>query len=141
MDLFPNSHSSTLSRPISNHWSLVLDAFEESWGPSPFKFELCWVKENGFWDLIAHWWSESTPSGNKSFILHRKLKFLKCKLKSWRVTSFGSLTEALASILDDISQIDLHEQAGFLSEEDVFIRNNLQEQYRVKTIQEEIQWR
>lgn len=80
------------------------------WGPAPFKFELYWMKEKGFKDLIAAWWAEDILPNRKCFVLHLKLKWLKAKLKSWCTTTFGSLSESLATILSGISQIDLSKQ-------------------------------
>lgn len=80
LEVLSGSHIFVFPRPISNHWLMVLHSFEESWGLL-FRFELCWVKEKGVRDLVAGWWPEHNPFGQKGFILSQKLKFLKDKLR------------------------------------------------------------
>ncbi|XP_026450819.1 uncharacterized protein LOC113350934 [Papaver somniferum] len=40
------------ARPTSDHIPLLLDIFDPSWGPSPFRFEVMWFLENGFLQLL-----------------------------------------------------------------------------------------
>ncbi|RVW70775.1 Elongation factor 1-gamma [Vitis vinifera] len=68
---------STLSRPVSDHFPILLDGGGVRRGPVPFRFENMWLQEEGFKDLLGGWWQGLRFSGSFSFILAEKLKALK----------------------------------------------------------------
>ena len=72
----------TLSKPMSNHYPIMLDVGRVRSGPSPFRFENMWLKEEGFKDLLKDWWHGLNFKGSGSFILATKLKALKGILKT-----------------------------------------------------------
>jgi hypothetical protein len=49
---FPLVSQKRLSRPISDHFSILLDCGDVSRGRRPFKFENMWLKEEGFMGLV-----------------------------------------------------------------------------------------
>ena len=53
----------------------------------PFKFENMWLAVDGFRDLVSSFWCELRVSGSLSFILAKKLIFLKSWLKRWNKES------------------------------------------------------
>ena len=46
-------------------------------GLIPFRFEIIWLKEEGFKEMLKDWWQGFNFSGSYSFILREKLKALK----------------------------------------------------------------
>ena len=58
-------------------------------GPTPFRFENMWLKEEGFKDVPRTWWEGLNFFGSASFILAEKLKALKPLLKRWNKEVFG----------------------------------------------------
>ena len=44
-----------LPRPMSNHFPILLDGGRVRRGPTPFRFENTWLKEEGFKDLLKRW--------------------------------------------------------------------------------------
>ena len=72
----------TLSRPVSDHFPILLDGGGVRRGHVPFRFENMWLKEEGFKDLLKEWWQSLRFNGSFSFILAEKLKALKAILKS-----------------------------------------------------------
>ena len=82
---------SALSRPVSDHFPILLDGGGVRRGPVPFRFENMWLQEEGFKDLLGGWWQGLRFSGSFSFILAEKLKALKVILKSWNKEVFGKV--------------------------------------------------
>ena len=61
LDQFSGVTQSRLSRPISDHFPIILVRGGIRRGPTPFKFENMWLKVEGFKDLI-----EASGGGSKS---------------------------------------------------------------------------
>ena len=70
-----------LPRPMSDSFPILLDGGRVRRGPTPFRFENTWLKEERFKDLLKGWWQGLSFSGSFSFILAEKLKALKAILK------------------------------------------------------------
>ena len=60
-------------------------------GPSPFRFELMWLKNEGFKETLKGWWQNLQFHGSYNFILSAKLKALKGILKTWNREVFGKV--------------------------------------------------
>ena len=84
---FGNAIQRILPRPVSNHSPILLDNEGVRSGPSPFRFELMWLKFEGFKELLKGWWKILKFHGTYSFILAAKLKALKGILKVWNKRS------------------------------------------------------
>ena len=80
-----------MARSISDHSPILLDGEEMRGGPSPFRFENMWLKEEGFKEVLRKWWKGIQVSGSASFILIEKLKTLKPILRSWNKKVFGQI--------------------------------------------------
>ena len=63
-----------MPRPLKDHSKLQS-------GKVPFKFKNMWLKVEGFSDLIKKWWQEVEVEGFASFVLVRKVNFVKEELK------------------------------------------------------------
>ena len=66
-----------LARPIFDHSPIILDVCV--WGgrgmrkgPTPFRFENMWLKEEGFKEVLRKWWEGIQVSGSTSFILSER---------------------------------------------------------------------
>ena len=77
----------------------MLDCEGARKGPSPFRFENMWLKEEGFKDLLRNWWMSFQFRGSFSFTLSEKLKALKACLKIWNREVFGNVTARKESAL------------------------------------------
>lgn len=67
LDLFPNCFQMALSRPFSDHCSIVLELDLEDCGPPPFRMEMMWLKENSFVESVPEWWKEALTEGWMGF--------------------------------------------------------------------------
>ena len=79
-DRFPTQRC--LPRPVYDHFPILLDSDGVRMGPSPFRFELMWLKYEGFKEILKGWWQNLHFYGSFSFILFAKLKALKGILKA-----------------------------------------------------------
>ena len=73
----------TLPRPLADHCLILLDIEWIRSGPCPSRFEIIWLKFEGFKDLLRDWWQSLQFSGSFSFVLASKLKAMKGILKVW----------------------------------------------------------
>ena len=90
-DRYPDVIQKLLPRPLSDHFPLLLEVGSLARGKSPFQFENMWLKNDGFVDRIAAWWSNYSFSGPPSLVLAHKLKALKEDLKKWNYHEFGNV--------------------------------------------------
>ena len=45
-----------LARPVFDHSPILLDGGGMRGGPTPFRFENMWLKEEGFKEVLRQWW-------------------------------------------------------------------------------------
>ena len=74
-----------------DHFSILLDGGGLRKGPTLFRFENMWLKEEGFKSVLRMWWEGLNFSGSASFILAEKSKALKPVLRSWNKEVFGKV--------------------------------------------------
>jgi hypothetical protein len=61
-----------IPRLCSDHFPILLDTGNVSWGRRPFKFENMWLKAEGFVAHVKQWWDSYVFQGTPSFVLARK---------------------------------------------------------------------
>ena len=98
LDLFSGVTQIRLSRPISDHFPIVLEGGGIRRGPTPFRFENMWLKVEGFQDMVRTWWQGIDVRGSASYRLAFKMKEIKKKLKVWNKEVFGRLETNKASL-------------------------------------------
>lgn len=79
-------------------------------GPSPFHFELMWLKEKQFPSLIDGWREEIKVEGRAGHRLAIKLKLLKNKIKEWAKPQFGDVQVQKSNLLAEIQALDNKEE-------------------------------
>lgn len=79
LDLYPKVCQLALPKPASDHCPILLDSNYERWGLTTFRFELMWLEQKNFPELIAEWWKEFRVTGWAGFKLASKQKLLKGK--------------------------------------------------------------
>jgi len=79
----------------SNHWPLQLEV--QGIGTPKnrnFRFENIWLTHPDFISNIANWWFEDLHiQGTRMFLLHKRLKHIKLRLKDWNKNEFGNIFE------------------------------------------------
>ena len=71
-------------------------------GPFPFRFEIMWLKEEGFKETLRNWWQGISVETTASFVLMQKLKVLKGLLRSCIGGIFGNLAVKKAKALEQV---------------------------------------
>ena len=107
----------------------------------PFRFELMWLKYEGFKDLLKGWWQYLHFYEFFSFILSAKLKALKGILKAWNRDVFGKVETNKVEALSRISFWDDCEKVRALTLEEAEARVKARADFKSWALMEEISWR
>ena len=131
----------SLPRPIYDHFPILLDSDGVRSGPSPFRFEIMWLKFRGFRELLKGWWQNLKFHGSFSYIMAAKLKDLKCILKTWNMEVFGRVEVKKKEALQRVSFWDGMEMQRELVLEEREERFMAKEDFKSWAVMEEISWR
>ena len=110
-------------------------------GPSPFRFELMWLKNEGFKETLKGWWKNLQFYGSYSFILSAKLKALKGILKIWNRKVFSIVETNKKDALRRVTFWDDLEKERDLKLEEVEERVKARVDFKLWALAEEISWR
>ena len=130
-----------LPRPVSDHFPIMLDSEGVRSGPTPFRFELMWLKYEGFKEILKGWWQDLQFHGSFSFIISSKLKALKGLLKIWNREVFGKVEYQKKDALRRASYWDELEKERVLSLEEVEERVKAKDDFKRWALMEETSWR
>ena len=87
-------------------------------GASPFRFEIMWLRVEGFKDLLKNWWQSLCFNGTFKFFIASTLKALKALLKTWNMDIFGRVEVDKCKALQRVNFWDDLEKDRSLSLED-----------------------
>ncbi|RVW93878.1 Transposon TX1 uncharacterized 149 kDa protein [Vitis vinifera] len=141
LDLFSGVTQVRLSRPISDHFPIVLEGGGIRRGPTPFRFENMWLKVEGFQDMVRTWWQGIDVRGSSSYRLAFKMKEIKKKLKVWNKEVFGRLETNKASALDQVDFWDRVESERNLTVEEAGLKKDAKDSFKKWVLLEEAHWR
>ena len=130
-----------LPRPVSDHFPIMLDSEGVRAGPPPFRFELMWLKYEGFKEILKGWWQNLQFHGTFSFILAAKLKAIKGLLKTWNREVFGKVEDQKKDALRRVSSWDEIEKERGLSLEEAEERAKAKDDFKRWALMEETSWR
>ena len=132
---------SCLPMPVSDHCPIFFDSDGIRMGPSSFRFELMWLKNEGFKETLKVWWQNLQFHGSYNFILSAKLKALKGILKTWNREFFGKVETNKKDALLGVTFWDDLEKERDLKLEEVEEQVKARENFKCWALVEEITWR
>jgi len=114
-DHFQGVRQVILRKITSDHFLILLQMRPTFVAKRPFKFENIWLEVDGFADFVNSVWDDSNVYGSSSFVLAKKLNFLKSKLKVWNRDVFGHLDTKLGALIEKVKVFDAKEQLQSLT--------------------------
>jgi len=73
----------------------------------PLRLENIWLSHLDFLRNIKKWWNEDLQiQGSKMFLLHKRLKHIKFRLKEWNKKDFGNIFGNKKSVEEKIQELN-----------------------------------
>ncbi|RVW76178.1 putative mitochondrial protein [Vitis vinifera] len=141
LEMFNGATQIRLSRPISDHFPIVLEGGGIRRGPTPFRFENMWLKVEGFQDVVRAWWQGIDVRGSASYRLATKMKEIKKRLKVWNKEVFGRLETNKATALEQVVFWDRVESERILTVEEAELKKAAKDSFKKWVLLEEAHWR
>eukprot|EP00253_Pinus_taeda_P032555 PITA_32555 len=116
---------------VSHHWPVQLEV--QGIGiprNRAFRFENIWLTHLDFISNIANWWSEYLHiQGPRMFLLHKRLKHVKLRLKDWNNIEFDNIKVVANRLKPLLPTLVSGEQSGYV--EGRKILNNIIQDHEV----------
>ncbi|XP_077252632.1 uncharacterized protein LOC143892044 [Tasmannia lanceolata] len=138
LNLVSDSSQKALVHSVLDHCPLLLDPHLESWGPSPFRFELAWLSFPQMEDRSGSWWSSCLFEGPTDVVIGNKLRFVKIKLKEWSKEQNQQVNSRKFWLENRLQELLALEECGLSSEEDWQELGKVKQEHKGLLLQEEI---
>jgi hypothetical protein len=115
-----------LTRSGSDHTALLIDSGEQAHlgNKAQFSFELSWLREDGFHELIAAEWEAYTKGNSPIDIWQNKIRHLRRFLKGWAKNRSGVYKKENERLMILIDELDIKAESSPLGDaERVALRN------------------
>jgi hypothetical protein len=137
---YRTAHSYSFPRVCSDHSPISLEFRPASRFKSTiFRFEKCWLGQDGFSDLMTTWWNSMVLENNKALNWKFKLDKIRSKIK-WHVNFRAQIRSCKQTLIQDISSLESVMEQQDLSDDEIFdffeLKNKLFSIYKT----EEIYW-
>lgn len=105
-EMYPHYFQEVRTKITYDHWSVVLQANNRSYGPKLFRFENMWTTHSSFKDMVSKLWKECHVEGWEGFKFMQKLGYVKGKLREWNRNMFGSLKANMDNLDEELDEIN-----------------------------------
>lgn len=133
-------HCRVLTRITFDHFSIMLEARTFPWGPSPFKLNNLWLKDETFKMNIENWWKENQQDGHPGYSFMMKLKHLAKITKAWQHNKKWLQDRDISLWRSEIEKIDAAEAQNSITKEDLDRRKALKHDLLDASIKEAQYW-
>jgi len=73
----------------------------------PFRFENIWLSHPEFFNNIKNWWKKYLQiQGTRMFLIHKRLKYIKLKLKDWNINEFNNIFVEEKSVENKMKELN-----------------------------------
>ncbi|XP_057437244.1 uncharacterized protein LOC130729486 [Lotus japonicus] len=90
---------------LSDHRAVSLVIGHFSSGPKPFMLYNNWLLDKDFERMVQEWWSTNTVQGWTGYVLQKKLKDLKVKIKEWKCHSHAHEEEKIKELEGELQSV------------------------------------
>lgn len=140
-DLFPGLVEVSLGFYGSDHRVLILKPYQEARaGPKPFRFQPHWFDHHELMAHIRDWWVEFSFFGNPGFVLHKKLKELKIRIKHWVKQNLSKVENRIEKLEMLLQNLETEEEIRELQPSEVEKKHYASLELRDALLQEETLW-
>lgn len=134
--------ASILLISIFDHYPVELSIIGECMlEETSFKFQKMWWQDPNLLVLLEWWWKETKVGGSISFILVKKLKVIKQKLKEWNRVHFQNIFVEKANVEAELEALNEEVIKNGMTNEDYARENALKEKLVELLKREEIYWK
>ena len=129
-----------LTRLLPDHFPIMLECGQLRYCRRPFCFENMWLKSEGFVERVKGWWRSYHFQGTPSYVLAKKLKFLKVDLKRWNEESFGNVVVKSNQLLADLHNLEVLAESRLLSNDVKIQKERVVLDWERTSLLEETSW-
>lgn len=86
--------------------------------PKPFRFKLFWLNDNTLIEKMESWWKEESVVGKPGYVLAKKIKALKLKLREWVKETYGRPEDWIQKWENILNGIEIKEETTLLTEDE-----------------------
>jgi hypothetical protein len=106
---FPLVSVRALARSGSDHTPLLIDSGEQAHlgNKAQFSFELSWLREDGFHEMIKREWNASVSGSSPIEIWQNKIRHLRRFLRGWTKNRSGAYKKEKERLLSLIDELDI----------------------------------
>jgi hypothetical protein len=117
---FPLVAIHALTRSGSDHTPLFLDSGDQAFKGNKFhfSFELAWLKQDGFAEMVAKEWSSISGGNSPIEVWQYKIRHLRQFLRGWAKNSSGSYKIEKEHLLNIIDTLDCKAESTPLNEDE-----------------------
>lgn len=130
------------TREISDHTPLLLDTGNASHrgNNSIFKFELSWLTQDGFYDMVARVWRKETRGRSPMQRWQNKIRSLRCFLKGWVRNQVGESRKRKSFLYARLDLLDRKYEVTLLSTQELEYKSCLTSELTKLLREEELCW-
>jgi hypothetical protein len=138
---WPTSTQWCLDKELSDHCPIMLSESVKNWALKPFHMLSCWKYLEGYHSFVREQWKELKVDGCGMFVLKKKLKLIKERLKGWHKEHTQNLGSKIKELKGEIKNLELKNEVTNLTVEEIKTKRELQASpYKLSNLNCNIQW-
>lgn len=121
-DHWLNASATVLARIHSDHCPILLDSKGFDFGPVPFRFFNSWLHDPDLANVVSNCWNLGAGPAivhSKMEMLSRKLKSLKSRIKTWRVTHVEENKKQMDLLKKSLDELDIMAESSTPDDEKI----------------------